>query len=147
MLQDSPAALETEASAALAEAPVDIAVPSPEATGAIAGADPRGSGPTEEEVLAGYTLICGELVDVGANALVPAWRITPVESGKMAGAVARALMLWFPDMIIPPKYLALLTIAGVAFEIAQARRDPKTGGYLPTKIANVAAATAPAPAG
>lgn len=127
-VDESAAQLEADAHAALAGAPLEIEAPAPDGAPGTPG-----PGPSEEEVLAGYTLICTEVVDLGAGALVPAWKVTPAESGKMAGAIARALLLWFPDMIIPPKYLALLSIAGVAFEIAQARRDA-TGRYLPARL-------------
>jgi len=127
---DTPASLEAEASAATAGAPVDLEAPAPGAAGALAGPP---AGPTEDQIRAGYKLLCGELVDLGAVSLVPAWRVTPAESGKLAGAMAEALLLWFPDNIIPPKYLALLTVAGVAFEIAQARRD-SNGRYLPARV-------------
>lgn len=129
MFDETPAALEAEAIAATATAPID----SLEAPGPAAQAGPP-AGPSDEQVIEGYTLICGELVDLGANALVPAWKVTQAESGKLAGAMARAFVLWFPDLIIPPKYLALLTVAGVCFEIAQARRDPATGQLLPAQL-------------
>lgn len=131
---DTPAALEAEAAAATAGAPPDldpVPVPGTEGPGPF---DRPIAGPSDEEILAGYTLVCGEVVDLGAQSLVPAWRVTPAESGKLAGAMARALLLWFPDQIIPPKYLALLTVAGVAFEIAQARRDPASGRYFPARL-------------
>jgi hypothetical protein len=130
MFDETTASLEAEAIAATNAAPIDADVaPGP---GSPAAAVPAEA--SEEEVVAGYTLICGELVDLGANAIVPAWKVNRIESGKLAGAMARALVLWFPDMIIPPKYLALLTVAGVCFEIAQARRDPSTGRFLPAHL-------------
>ena len=92
------------------------------------------TGPSEEEVLAGYQLVCTELIDSGCAAMLPAWQVTPREVSKLGTACAKALMLWFPDMIIPPKYLALLTIVGVGFEIAQARKDPDTGRYRPARV-------------
>ena len=138
---DTPASLEAEARAAVAGAPLDLDLTAPAPAGA-----PAPGQPSPEEVEAGYTMICGELVDVAAVALVPAWKVTPAESGKLAGAMARALLLWFPDMIIPPKYLALIAIAGVGFEIAQARKDPATGRYLPGRLPESAPAeSAPAP--
>ena len=129
-MSESSVQLEADLAAALAGAPPEPEVP---AAGEVAEA-PGAARPSDDEILAGYTMICTEVVDLGAGALVPAWRVTPAESGKMAGALARALLLWFPDMIIPPKYLALLAVAGVAFEIAQARKDPATGRYLPARL-------------
>lgn len=126
---DPPVAdLEREVLSIAAAAPVD--------PGADPGAvlAPPVTGPSEEEILAGYQMVCGELIDSGCQALVPAWQVTPREVSKLSTACSKALMLWFPDMIIPPKYLALLTIAGVGFEIAQARKDPETGRYRPARV-------------
>lgn len=127
---DTPSSLEAEARAAVAGAPVD-----PDLSGTAPAGLPVGPAqPSPEEVLAGYTLIAGELVDGAALAVFPNWQVTPAESGKFAGAMARAFLLWFPDQIIPPKYLALVTLAGVGFEIVQARRDPETGKLRPARL-------------
>lgn len=131
MFDETAGSLEAEALAATAGAPADLEELPRGAAGAAPGLPAGPAGPTEEEILAGYTLLAGELVDLGAVTFVPAWKVTPAESGKMASALARAALLWFPDAIIPPKYLALITVAGVALEIAQARKDPTSGRYLP----------------
>jgi hypothetical protein len=56
-------------------------------------------------------------------------------------------VLWFPDQIIPPKYMALLVIAGVSMEIVQKRRDPATGELRPRHHAKPKpVAETPAPA-
>jgi hypothetical protein len=125
MESETPTALEAEAIAAINGAPIDAELTAP-ATGA--------PGPTEDEILAGYQLVTTQLVEAGAASILPAWQVTSAESSKMGGAMARALLLWFPDQIIPPKYMALLAIAGVGFEIAQARRDPETGRYRPARL-------------
>jgi hypothetical protein len=97
--------------------------------------DPAGvAGPSDAEVLAGYEMVCTQLIDSGCTAIIPAWRVTPLEVSKLSTACSKALMLWFPDMIIPPKYMALLVIVGVGFEIAQARKDPSTGRYRPAQL-------------
>ena len=145
---ESLADLEREAVNIAAVAPVEASEPVPAGPGLGPVPAPI-AGPTEEEILAGYNMVCGELIDSGCNALLPAWQVKPAEVSKLSTACSKALMLWFPDMIIPPKYLALLTIAGVAFEIAQARKDPNTGAYLPARVPDRAppidqAATAPA---
>ena len=126
---DSVADLEREVHVAVASAPIESADPLHSELPQTA--DP--AGPSPEEVLTGYTMICTELIDSGCNALIPAWQVTAPEVSKLSTACAKALMLWFPDMIIPPKYLALLTIAGVGFEIAQARKEP-SGGYRPARL-------------
>lgn len=130
-MDESTIHLQAELAAAVAGAPPEPTI-EPAGDGGESGRPVPG--PSDDEILAGYTLVCGEVVDLGANALVPAWRVTPAESGKMAGALARAFVLWFPDLIVPPKYLALLAVAGVAFEIAQARKDPATGRYIPAQL-------------
>lgn len=125
---DSRAALEREASAAIATAPA------PEIPEPGAGIAPAEVGPSEEEILAGYALVCGQVVGACTSAIVPAWEVTAAENGKLSGAMARALLLWFPDQIIPPKYLSLLVVAGVGFEIINARRDPQTGRLRPARL-------------
>jgi hypothetical protein len=112
--------LRSEADAAIAGAPVDPVPVGPESA-------PK---PTEADVLQGYTLICGSVVGAAAQGLAPAWNVTPEETGRVAGACAQALLLWFPDDIIPPKYMALVVIAGVSFEIIAKRRD-ETGRLRP----------------
>ena len=138
--------LEREALAAVASAPIAETVTDQVGDGI---APPAAAGPSEAEVLAGYEMVCTELISSGADALLPAWRITPPEVSKLSTACSKALMLWFPDMIIPPKYMALLVVAGVGFEIAQARKDPSTGRYHPARVPDRAPETidqTPAPA-
>lgn len=142
-VQVDPQALELEADAiAAAHAPE---LP-PE--GAPVDSQAVDTGNTPEQVLQGYQLVCTALVDRGADALAPAWDLTREEKGSFADACARALLLWFPDQIIPPKYMALLVVAGVGLEIVGKRRDPKTGALKPrfhaAKPAPVAAPVAPA---
>jgi hypothetical protein len=119
--------LEREALAAVAGAPLDQ-------VGEVLPPEVLAAGPTEAEILAGYEMVCTELLDQGCTAIVPAWQVTPHEVGRLSTACSKALLLWFPDMIIPPKYMALLVIAGVGFEIAKARRDPDTGRYRPARL-------------
>ncbi len=105
--------------------------------------------PSPEQQLAGYRTLSLAVIARGADALVPAWNVTDQEKTSLADACAQALLLWFPDQLIPPKYMALLVVAGVTLEIVDARRDPKTGAlrprvYEPPK--QPAAVVAPAPA-
>lgn len=86
---------------------------------------------TPEEVEQGYKLISFAVIERGAAVLAPAWNITADENDRMSTALARALVLWFPDQPIPPKYLALLVIAGTAADIVSARKDPATGKLRP----------------
>jgi hypothetical protein len=141
-----PAALEAEAAAAVSSADASMAhvaqVAGDDAM-AMAGV-PGAQAATQEEILAGYVLVCDVVVGQGCDALVPAWNVTPAERGKLSGAIAKALLLWFPDQIIPPKYMALLAVAGVTFEIINARRDPQTGKLKPARVLP-AQASKPAP--
>jgi hypothetical protein len=75
------------------------------------------------------------LVDRAAAITVPNWGITPAESKELGEAAAVAMAAWFPDGVIPIKYVVLLNLAGSAYAIAEKRRDPATGGYLPRKVA------------
>ena len=76
----------------------------------------------------------GALLDSTCEAVIPAWRVTPEEKGRMGAALSRALVLWFPYEI-PEKWVALVVIAGVGLEIAAKRKDPQTGKYLPRHFA------------
>lgn len=128
---DTPQDLEREVLTAVASAPIAEPIVTDQAGGETA---PGVTGPSEAEVLAGYEMVCTELIDQGCTAVVPAWKVTPHEVGRLSTACSKALMLWFPDMIIPPKYMAILVIAGVGFDIAKARRDPSTGRYPPARV-------------
>jgi hypothetical protein len=105
-------------------------------------------GPTPEQMREGYKTLSFAIVDRTAGVLCPAWNVTAEEKGSLAGAIADALLLWFPDQLIPPKYMALLVVAGVSLEIVDKRRDPITGELKPRvhapKKPTVAAAPPPA---
>jgi hypothetical protein len=124
-VHETPEQLQREALNAAASVPPEMDA------AAEAASVPAPAGPTEEEVLAGYNMVCSEVISQGFGALAPAWRVQPPEVSKLSLACSRALMLWFPDMLIPPKYMALLVVAGVGFEIVQARRNPETGQLAP----------------
>jgi hypothetical protein len=79
----------------------------------------------------GYKILALAVVGQGYELFAPAWHVTPLEKGDMADALVAALMLWFPDGLIPAKYMALLVIAGIGAKIAIARRDPVTGILAP----------------
>lgn len=131
-MENSAQDLEREALAAVASAPIAETIVTDQVGNGVAA--PGVAGPSEAEVLAGYEMVCTQLIDSGCNAIIPAWQVTPPEVSKLSTACSKALMLWFPDMIIPPKYMALLVIAGVGFDIAQARKDPNTGRYRPARF-------------
>jgi hypothetical protein len=131
-VENSAQDLEREALAAVASAPIAETIVTDQVGNGLAA--PGVAGPTEAEVLAGYEMVCTELIDQGCTAVVPAWQVTPHEVGRLSTACSKALLLWFPDMIIPPKYMALLVIAGVGFEIANARRDPNPGRLRPARL-------------
>lgn len=75
-------------------------------------------------------ILCSQLSDI----LVPAWKVTDAEKQRLALAIGKALQLWFPDQVIPPKYIALLGVAGAAWSIASTRRDKETGAFMPRKL-------------
>jgi len=87
--------------------------------------------PTPEQIREGYRVLSLAVIDRGSSVLCPAWNITADEKGSLSSACAEALALWFPDQVIPPKYMALLVVAGVTLEIIDKRRDPKTGELMP----------------
>jgi len=104
-------------------------------------------GPTPEEILEGNKQVFTAVISTTANSVMPAWAISPQETDDLSDALARACVLWFPDGMIPPKYLALCVVAGIAGKIVLKRRDPDTGKLKPMKLddAKPAAATAPRP--
>jgi hypothetical protein len=86
-----------------------------------------------ENAVAGYNILALGIVAQGAELIFPNWHITPTEQTDLSGAMVQALMLWFPDGLIPAKYMAVLVIAGVAGKIALSRRDDS--GALPPRHA------------
>lgn len=125
-----PQSLELEADAVALEHPappvVDASTP---------GAQPVEQAFSPEQTLQGYKLLTSAITDRVADTFMPRWQISPSERGSFADACANALLLWFPDQILPPKYMALLVVAGVGLEIAQKRRDPRTGEFMPMQHA------------
>lgn len=63
------------------------------------------------------------IVDAAADVIAPNWQVTKDEKTKLSDAMSMAFVLWFPDLNVPPKYLALGAVAGTLFGIASARRD------------------------
>jgi hypothetical protein len=86
--------------------------------------------PSVADMGAGYSMIAAALLDTTCELTVPAWEITTDEKTKLADAIGNACALWFPGEI-PPKWAALIVLAGAAGQIAMARRDPATGGFRP----------------
>jgi len=118
------AALQAEAAAVASEFPADLpADPGAELQPAVS-----------EDAKKGYQILAGALVGQGALIFVPAWDVSPAECTDLADAIVEALLLWFPDGVIPPKYMAILAVLGVGFRIAYARRDPSTGAFKPRHV-------------
>ena len=92
----------------------------------------------------GTDLIANTLADVVA----PNWRITREEREQVSGAFALALSAWFPDDVIPIKYLVLMNVGASLWNLAASRRDPNTGKFIPLRLAPAAdaAKTAEPPA-
>lgn len=128
------AALEREASSIPLGDPPPAEPGAPGADGAQPGAADAGAGePTAEriaELAAGVEPFVHGLVDVLHANLAPNWRIAPEKQTALAKSGALALALWFPHEL-PPKYLALMAVAGCAWSIAQDNRNPQTGAYQP----------------
>lgn len=124
-VDDASLAAEADALAAEFQAPPVAAEP------VQPGTDVAPSQASPEEVEQGYKLITYAVIERGAAVLAPAWNVTADENDRLSTSIARALVLWFPDQPIPPKYLALLVIAGTAAEIVNARKDPATGQLRP----------------
>lgn len=125
-----PAGLEAEAAAALAGASSSD-VSGDTTSAAEASGD---STPGPQQLLEGYRIIALALVDRGGAVIAPAWQIVPPRKAHLADAIAQAALLWFGDMPIPPKYLALLVVADAVMQIADDNRDPQTGALKPLRV-------------
>lgn len=93
--------------------------------------------PTLEQIqaaAAGYETGAFLIVSKAADVLAPAWGITSDERKALSGSIAFAMAAWFPDHQLPPKYMALLAVAGSLYAIADSRRDPSTGKLKPRRI-------------
>ena len=73
------------------------------------------------------------LLSQASKIVAPNWRVTDAENRDLAKVTATALALWFPDQQLPPKYAALLALAGCVYGIAESRRDPATGRIRPLR--------------
>jgi hypothetical protein len=127
------AALAAEADRILAGAPADLAPAIDPAAPALAG-ELAPAEPTLEQIqaaAAGYEGGAFLIVSKAADIVVPAWRISADERKALSSSIALALAAWFPDHQLPPKYVALLGVAGSLYAIVDARRDPETGKLLP----------------
>lgn len=129
------AALEREAAA------VDLGEPPP-VEGAAPGVDqgaPGEAGQAEPdaariaELAAGAEPFLHGVVAMLHASTAPAWHLDPAKHAALAKSGAYALALWFPHEL-PPKYVALVGVAGVAWSIAQDNRDPRTGAYKPRHV-------------
>lgn len=126
-------ALSLEARRVVDSAPADDLAPSADAPPSPAGevvASP-------EEIKKGYIAIADLLVERVHKSAAPNWAFKPEKRAALTDALATAAMLWFPDGIIPPKYLALLVLAQAIDAIASDNYDEGTGAYRPLKLKNV----------
>jgi hypothetical protein len=132
------AALQLEADAAIAAAPVDLT-----------GAPPAAAAPSSDDMAAGYSMLAGAALGTVCEMACPAWEISNEEKNDFAAALGKACALWFPGDI-PEKWVALIVVAGVGSKIVAARRDPATGGLKPrfrtVTVKQTPKPTAPAPA-
>lgn len=103
-----------------------------------------------EALAASYEAAAFVLFDQAASIAAPNWNVTREEKRQLAHSTAVALAHWFPNQQLPPKYAALLTLAGTAYGIAEARRDPDTGRIRPLRAprqASAPLAASPSPGG
>jgi len=120
------------AEAAALELPADLG-----AAGAPGGAEDAAApaaAPSVETIAAEFEPGVGMVIASVADGVLPNWRLTLDEKKQLAHAAALALAHWFPDATIPPKYLSLVVVAYVGYQIVEARRDPATGELAPRKI-------------
>lgn len=82
---------------------------------------------------AGYEAGAFMIVSQAADVLVPAWGVTADERKALSGSISIALAAWFPNHQLPPKYMALLAVAGSMYSIVESRRDPETGKLKPRR--------------
>lgn len=99
-----------------------------------------------EDAEKGYRMLALAVVGQSCLLFVPAWRVSIEEQTTVSDAMVQALLLWFPDGLIPAKYLALLVLASAVGTVALSRIDPKTG-ELPPRHAPVEKSIPVAPAG
>ena len=130
----NPLELQAEAARIAAEAPPEIP-PAP------AEPPPPAASPEQIQLVQdaekGYKILALGVVSQGAALIVPNWQVTGDEKTALADSIVQALMLWFPDGLIPPKYMALLVVAACVSTIVMSRMDAETGAlpprYAPTK--------------
>ncbi len=140
------AALEAEAAAIElpGQPPADQAAPSAAPVDQGAALEP-----TLEDLQRGaQNFIAGAefLVNALSDGIAPNWAVTIDERRQLAGSVAMALAAWFPDERIPVKWLVLLQVAGSAWAIVTARRDPGSGKIMALRLPKPAATSAAQPA-
>jgi hypothetical protein len=85
------------------------------------------------EFAAGAEPFVGGMLSALHGVVAPNWVIVPARQEALTKAAALALAYWFPHEI-PPKYLALIMVAGALHGIAQDNKDPKTGAYKPLHV-------------
>jgi len=127
----------------------EYAPPPAAALDPLAAAPPDPNAPpvvSTEDAEKGYRLLGLAVVGQSCLLLVPAWHVTTEEQTTVSDAIVQALMLWFPDGLIPAKYLALLVLASAVGTIALSRIDPATGELPPRHAPPKKPTVPPAPA-
>jgi hypothetical protein len=116
---------------------IDLGAPPPSGDQVDAGAGQAGAAPDGEpsperiaELAAGAEPLVHGLVDLLHSNLAPNWRLVPEKHAALAKSGALALALWFPHEL-PPKYVALVAVAGCVWAVAQDNKNPVTGEYQP----------------
>lgn len=99
------------------------------------GAQLEGTGaePSPEEIqrmAAGAKPVVAGVLAALHGVVAPAWVVEPQKMAALVDASSLALAYWFPAEL-PPKYVALVMVAGALYGIAQDNRDPATGAYKP----------------
>lgn len=147
-----PQALEAEAlsvEAALVDGvPQDgTPIPAPEPTPAEAAAQELA---TVQAAAAGWRPGAEFMVNALSDAIAPNWGITAEERRDVVDGIAMGLAAWFPDEVIPLKFVVLLQGAGAVWKIITARRDANGGKLPPLRLAHsgegAATNSSPAPA-
>jgi hypothetical protein len=128
--------VQLEAEAAAVDLPPEAPIAGEPGSDAAPGAGEPGAALTldqAEALAASYEAAAVVLYGQAARIVAPNWNVTGGEVRELAHATAVALAHWFPDQQLPPKYAALLALAGTAYAIAEARRDPATGRIRPLR--------------
>lgn len=89
-----------------------------------------------EQIATSYMPGCVVAVNAVARIMLPNWDLTGNEKQQIAESCSMALALWFPNLHIPPRYMALMSVGGVIWQIAASRRDA-AGNLRPMRAQKV----------